>query len=80
MRSQIRDEKDIEYIKTLSRKDRQHWATINRRDTFRDFRYTLTKLDLSIYIPMNLVVYTHSYCKQYGDPSIERIKRDPRDV
>ena len=79
MRIPNRDEKKEirEYGQALSDKDFMCWETIDRRDVFRDMRYLLSKLDLHMNIPFNHVDYSHKYCLDYGDNSIEKIKTAP---
>lgn len=73
MRTQNRDEnEEKQEYDFLSEKDYIFWETMNRRNTFRALRVTLSNLGLDMRVPMNLVYFTEDYCKKYGDPSVER--------
>lgn len=64
-------------IERLSRKDREYWDTIRRREIFREFRFSMCNLGIPLPIPLNNVWFTHEYCKKFGNKSVEPIQENP---
>jgi len=76
-RIETKKEKIKKYVSTLGHKDFMLWETIDRRGVFRGLRQTLHRMGIPLNIPMNSAEITHEYCKEYGDPSIERLDEHP---
>lgn len=73
----MQDKNPVKKVKRLNFKDRKFWTTVQGRNIFRSMRQTLYKLGMYMPVPNNDVIYTHAYCEEWGNDSMEMFDEPP---